>query len=95
MEILHRDEPRAGELAVRVDAADVLVEQLARELRLVAEHRHEMVVFGEVREDPFEDENVLAVELSLRAREEDLGHTARRELRDQLVGAKISGVARH
>ena len=33
--------------------------ELAREVRLVAEHRHEVLVLGEVRQDPLEHEDVL------------------------------------
>ena len=34
---------------------------VTRELRLVAEHRHEVLVLREVREDPLEHEDVLMV----------------------------------
>ena len=40
--------------------AHVLVDELAREVRLVAEHRHEVLVLREVREDPLEHEHVVA-----------------------------------
>ena len=37
----------------------VLVQQLAREVRFVAEHRHEVLVLREVRQDALEHEHVL------------------------------------
>jgi hypothetical protein len=93
VEVLHGDEPRAGDLAVRVHVADVLVVEPAREVRLVAEHRDEVIILGEVRQDALQDDDVVALRRSARAREKDLGHPARRELRDELILAEISGVA--
>src|SRR3954471_9499323 len=92
MEVLHRDEPRAAVLAERLDPADVLVRHLAREVRLVAEHRHEVLILREVRKDALDHEDVAAGR-SGRARQEDLRHPTRRELRDELVAAKIPSIA--
>jgi hypothetical protein len=93
MEVLHGDEPRARVLAELVHVAHVLVDQLRGELGLVAKHRDEVIVFSEVRKDPLENDQVLAVSTSGRTREKDLRHATSRELRDQLIAAEISGVA--
>jgi len=42
------------------------VEQLAREVRFVAEHRDEVIVLGEVRQDPLEHEHLLRLAVALR-----------------------------
>src|SRR5207302_4976371 len=85
VQVLHRDEPRAGELTERENVADVAMDELAREVRLVAEHRHEVIVFREVRKDPLEHEKLFRSGLRLRSREIDLRHAAGRELREQLI----------
>jgi hypothetical protein len=99
VEILHRDEPRAAVLTEREHLADVLVDELAREIGFVAEHRDEVIVLGEVRQDPLEHHHVVFARRHTArtrgTREIDLGHAARRELREQLVRAKISGIARN
>ena len=85
----------AAVLAVRVHMAHVLVLEVTGELRLVAEHRDEVLVLGEVREDPLEHEHVARADAGTgHAREKDLGHATRRELRDELVAAEIPRIAR-
>ena len=64
-----------------------------REIRFVAEHRDEVIVFREVRKDPLQYENVLLTATGW-TRQKDLGHPASRELRDQLITTEIPGVAR-
>ena len=48
---------------------------------------------GSLRKDALEHQDVAAGR-SGRARQKDLGHASRRELRDELVAAKIPSVAR-
>ena len=92
--VLHRVEVRARELSDVVNLRDVRMLELRGEPRLVEEHRDELRVLREVRQDALDADELLEAAVTVKPREKDLGHATRRELRDELVAAKIPSVAR-
>ena len=91
VDVLHGDEVRAALVAEVEDLRDVRVVQPRRDPGLVQEHLHELLVLGEVRQDPLHHQLLLeALEADL-ARQMDLGHPAHGELPDQLVLTEVFG----
>jgi hypothetical protein len=82
VQVLHHDEPDVADVAELVDLADVGVGELRGQVGLVAEHRDEVLVVGEVGQDALDHLDRLPGPLL--AREEDLGHAAGRQLGEQL-----------
>ena len=89
VDVLHRDEVAAGlDLAEVVDVDDVRVVQLRRELGLVDEHRDELFVVGQVRQDLLDRDDLLEA-LDARALGlVELGHAAGGDPLEDLVLAE-------
>jgi hypothetical protein len=67
------------------DARDVRVVEQRADARLVEKHAHELLVLGEVRQDPLDDDERAQPRQLARQREERLGHAALREATDQPI----------
>ena len=94
-QVLHRDEVLVVDVADVVDLHDVRMIERRGDARLVEEHAHELGIVGAVAQDPLDDEVLLEALDRLRARQEDLGHAARGQARDELVLAKGDGLEGH
>ena len=86
---LHRDVRRVGVGAELEDLDDLRVIELCRDARLVDEHRDELRVGGEVRQDLLDRDQLLEAVLAARARLEQLGHAADRQALEHLVLADL------
>jgi hypothetical protein len=86
---LHREEERAGRLAELVDRADVRMRQVHTQLRLVHEHLDHPRILRVVGEDALHHDVALDRPRARLAREEDLGHAARREPTDDVVAPDL------
>ena len=85
-DIFHRDEVAARlNLAEVVDVHDVRMVQLGRELRLVGEHRDELVIVRDVRQDLLDRDDLLEAFHAGAARAKELGHPSARDLFEELV----------
>ena len=80
MDVLHREEELAVVDADVVDLRDVRVLQRRGEPRFVDEHRDEAAVARELRQDPFDHDQLLEAFDPDRARQIELGHAADRDL---------------
>ncbi len=91
VEILHRDEVLTVDLADLVRLDDVRVIEASRDARLVHEHGNELGILGEVLPKPLDDGELAEAraERPRDDREEDVGHAAVTELREQSVLAKV------
>ena len=69
---------------------DVVVGQLRGELGLVDEHRDELFVVGQVRQDPLDRDDLLEALLAAHAGLVDLGHAAGGDLLEELVLAEAA-----
>ncbi len=87
--VLHREEVRAAEAADIVDLRDVRVLELDREARLVEEHPYEVDVARSLAQDSLQDDDAIRTGRSRREREEDLGHSALRDLGEH--GVRVGG----
>jgi len=85
VDVLHREEQGAVDLADIVDVADVRVPQRGGEPGFIEEHLHELGIRGEVRQDPLQHDHLLEAGLTADAREVDLRHPAGRDLAEDLV----------
>ena len=88
LQVLHDDVQLAIGLAELVDLADVRVRELRCQPRLGDQHLAEPRVIGEVRQDPFDHEQLFEARSTLQPCEEDLAHAAGREPREQLVASQ-------
>ena len=85
VDVLHDDEVGVVADADVEDLHAVRVREVRGEARLVEEHRDELLLLGEVRQDAL-DRDLLLEALEARALgAEHLGHAARRELLDDAV----------
>ena len=76
VDVLHDDEVRGVGHSDVEDADDVRVLQVHRHARLVEEHRHELLVLREVRENALDRDGLLqAADGAFRHATVDLGHT--------------------
>src|SRR5205814_6739416 len=75
MDVLQRDEVRAVDDAEIEDLRDVRVVQLNRDLRLVDEHRDELLVLSDVGKDALHCEEALEAFHAVGLRAEDLRHS--------------------
>ena len=73
---LHGEEGLAVYLPEVEDLRDVAVAESHRDLRLVDEHRDELFVLRDVRQDPLDGDELFEATRPRRPREEDLAHAA-------------------
>ena len=83
VDVVEHEEALAIDAAEIVNGGDVRVRELHRDLRLVDEHRDELFVLGEMREDALDGEDALEAVLAGATRLVDLGHTARADALEQ------------
>ena len=88
LEVLHREEERAGIDADLIRVHHVRMIEAHRETRLVEEHRCE-VLLGCPR--ALEDDELLRIERTLRQRQIDVGHAAGAEALERRVAAELRG----
>jgi hypothetical protein len=88
VDVFHGDEVGTLDFAKIVDVNDVGVLQLRRYLGLVNEHPDELLVVGQVRENPFDGDDFLETLHALHAGAVDFRHPTGRDKLGQLVLAK-------
>ena len=85
LEILHHEEQLAAILVELVDRADVRMRQARRDSRLLLEQLDKVGLAREVRQDPFDRDELLESGCTAPPREIKLGHATAPELVQQLV----------
>ena len=93
VDVLHRDEEVRVDLHQLEDLGDVRMLQVADELELVGEHRDELLVFQEVREQPLDGHVPFEAVSFERECPEQLGHPAERDSFRQMVSTEPLGAA--
>jgi len=88
MDELHREERRACVLVDLVHVSDVRMLERRGEARFVEEHPDEIRIVRDGRQDALDDAQLLEAGRSTNTREIDLGHSAHRELPQDLVLAE-------
>ena len=92
MDVLEGDEEAVVDLTEVEDLRDVRVLQLHGDLRLVDEHRDELFVLGDVREDAFHREEALEALHAKGLRFEDFGHTSHVDPLKEVVLSERDGL---
>ena len=92
MDVLERDEEAVVDLTEVEDLGDVRVLQLHGDLRLVDEHRDELVVLGDVRQDALDGDQALEALDAEGLRLEDLGHPPDVDPLEEVVLAERDGL---
>ncbi len=90
--VLERDEEAFVDLTEVEDLGDVRVLQLHGDLRLVDEHRDELFVLSDVREDAFDRQEALEALHAKRLGLEDFGHTSDVDPLEEVVLSERDGL---
>ncbi len=90
MNVLHGNEVGAVVLSELEDADDVRVGELRDDARLALEHRQELRIVGQVREDALDHHDAFEICEATLTGEKDLRHPSRRETGDEVVLAKAA-----
>ena len=91
---LHRDEVVFADLSKIVDAHDVRGLKHRRDLRLVHEHAHKLIVHRQVAQDALDDQQVFKPAYAEALGAKDLRHPTHRDAIDEVVLAECFGSKR-